>query len=516
MNEKKRFAINASAQVFSFVVNLGITFFLTPYIVENLGTAAYGFVGLAQSFVSYIHLITIALNSMAGRFIAISFHQGDLDKAKKYFSSVFYSNVILLTLISICACAVIYYLEHIIVIPTPLLSDVKMLFLFVFANFFISVLFNIYNVSTFICNRLELASIRTILANIIKASLLVVTFHFFSPAIWFVGFSAFIASIYTVITNIRLRNFLVPNLIISRKYFDFKKVKELFFAGSWNIVSRLNAILGGGLDLLIANLFIGATPMGILSIIKRLPVIVLSFYENINTVFAPRWTKLYAQNKHESLKTEIAMSIRFFGVISFIPLAGLFAFCDWFYELWLPNQDPRQLYILTILAAVDLPFAMPLQPIYNLYPITNKIKANSLFGLGMHGAVFICIVIGIIVFDDITTHLMIIAGMRSGFNIIKSLTFLPLYGAHCVKIKVGMLYKNTFKSVAGFGLLLVLLLEIKKHLFSVTWSNLLLVVGIAFVLGSIIGYILILTKEDRILLKDMLRKTWHKITSIFK
>lgn len=37
MNEKRRFAINASAQVFSFIVSLGITFFLTPYIVENLG-----------------------------------------------------------------------------------------------------------------------------------------------------------------------------------------------------------------------------------------------------------------------------------------------------------------------------------------------------------------------------------------------------------------------------------------------------------------------------------------------
>jgi O-antigen/teichoic acid export membrane protein len=77
MNEKKRFAINAFAQIFSFTVSLSITFFLTPYIVSHLGTAAYGFVGLAQNFVSYAQLITIALNSMAGRVISNSYNKGN-------------------------------------------------------------------------------------------------------------------------------------------------------------------------------------------------------------------------------------------------------------------------------------------------------------------------------------------------------------------------------------------------------------------------------------------------------
>ena len=124
MNEKKRFAINAFAQIFSFVVSLGITFFLTPYIVSNLGTAAYGFVGLAQNFVSYVQLITIALNSMAGRFISISYHQGNIEQAKKYFTSVFYSNVILLSFVALCACFVIYRLEHLIIIPSSLIAGV--------------------------------------------------------------------------------------------------------------------------------------------------------------------------------------------------------------------------------------------------------------------------------------------------------------------------------------------------------------------------------------------------------
>jgi hypothetical protein len=41
MESKKKFAINGIAQVFSFLVSIGITFFLTPYIVSRLGAAAY-------------------------------------------------------------------------------------------------------------------------------------------------------------------------------------------------------------------------------------------------------------------------------------------------------------------------------------------------------------------------------------------------------------------------------------------------------------------------------------------
>ena len=165
MESKKKFAINGIAQIFSFLVSIGITFFLTPYIVSRLGAAAYGFVGLASNFVSYAQIATIALNSMAGRFITISVHQNDIEKARKYFSSVFYSNIILVAFISIIGIAVLYKLEHIIDIPTDNLYDVKVLFGCIFLNFFISIIFNVYNVCTFIRNRLDLSSSRTIIAN---------------------------------------------------------------------------------------------------------------------------------------------------------------------------------------------------------------------------------------------------------------------------------------------------------------------------------------------------------------
>lgn len=60
----------------NFAVNMGIGFAITPFIVSRVGAEAYGFAGLANTMVGYATLFTIALNSVAGRFITVAYHQG--------------------------------------------------------------------------------------------------------------------------------------------------------------------------------------------------------------------------------------------------------------------------------------------------------------------------------------------------------------------------------------------------------------------------------------------------------
>ena len=85
--------LNMIANTTSFVLSLVISFFLTPYITERVGVEAYGLIGLANSFIGYLQVFTIALNSMASRFIIIEIHRNKMDKANIYFSSVLYSSI---------------------------------------------------------------------------------------------------------------------------------------------------------------------------------------------------------------------------------------------------------------------------------------------------------------------------------------------------------------------------------------------------------------------------------------
>ena len=94
-SKNKALVINMISSAVAVGVHLAISFFLSPYIVAKLGVEANGFVTLASNFVGYASLISIALNSMAGRFITIKFYQDDLAEANKYYTAVTLGNYVL-------------------------------------------------------------------------------------------------------------------------------------------------------------------------------------------------------------------------------------------------------------------------------------------------------------------------------------------------------------------------------------------------------------------------------------
>ena len=88
MSESRQLIINLIASIVATVVNYGISLLFTPYLVRTAGGEAYGFVSLANNMVNYASIVTIALSSVAGRFIAIEVHKGNQEKANIYFNSV--------------------------------------------------------------------------------------------------------------------------------------------------------------------------------------------------------------------------------------------------------------------------------------------------------------------------------------------------------------------------------------------------------------------------------------------
>ena len=48
LSTSKQMAINMVAAIVSFLIGTGINFVLAPYLVKELGSETYGFIGLAQ------------------------------------------------------------------------------------------------------------------------------------------------------------------------------------------------------------------------------------------------------------------------------------------------------------------------------------------------------------------------------------------------------------------------------------------------------------------------------------
>lgn len=496
-------SINMVATLVTFAVGLGIRFFLTPFIVGNLGAAAYGFIGLSANILSYTQLITIALNSMAGRFITISYIEGKVDQANKYFASVFYSNIILSIFVLLFAVVCVINLEYLIEIPAELVSDVKLLFGLLTLNSIISLMTGVWATATFIKNRLDLSNIRGIIGNILNAGSLIVLFAFFTPHIWYVGFAGLILTLFISISNFGFSKKLTPDLIVQKANYEFKKVKELLLSGLWNVLAKLGDLLDQGFDLLFANIFIGAVAMGYFSMAKALPFIILSLFQTIASVFAPVLTQLYAEGKKTDLEIELNKTIRILGLFTSLPIVCLYVFGDSFYNLWLPSEDGHGLHVLTILGTLTIVVAMPLEALWNIFTITNKLKYSTLTMFANSILTFSTVLCCMFIFEDAQTKLIILASVRSFWGIIRSLTFLPMYGAYCLQLPKASFYPPILKTLACFALSLLICLPLRWMLTIDSWWMLIAVCSIACLICLLLGYFIILTHSD----KEFLVKT---------
>ena len=141
MSNRKQLAKNMFAQIASFGLTILTSFFLTTYIVEKIGTEVYGFVGLANNVTSYVVVFTVAINSLANRYITISYVRKDYDSANRYFSSVTAANLAVVLVILIPAAVLLLNLQKVINIPPLHVTDVKLLWMFVFMMFACSLAF---------------------------------------------------------------------------------------------------------------------------------------------------------------------------------------------------------------------------------------------------------------------------------------------------------------------------------------------------------------------------------------
>ena len=136
MNKNKQLIINLITTIFVLLINTLINFGLSSYIVEKIGEEAYGFISLATNFVSFATIFTTALNSMCSRFITIDIHKKNMKSANEYFTSVLFANALIILFLIVPSLIMILYLEKFIKISPNLIVDVKLLFTFIFLNFF--------------------------------------------------------------------------------------------------------------------------------------------------------------------------------------------------------------------------------------------------------------------------------------------------------------------------------------------------------------------------------------------
>ena len=497
MSSNRQLVINTVLTATCFTIGLAVTFFLTPYIVKTLGRAAYGFIALSSTIIGYTGLMTIALNAMAGRFISINYLQGNIKEANKYFSSVFYSNLLMSGVISVLAIVFLIFIKSILDVPDDLLFDVRFLSLLLVVNTIWGLTTNIYGLGTFIKKRLDLSYSRQIFGTFISTVVLILLFFLFPPHIWYYGINSLVLSLYVYCTNRIFLKRLTPELRVRRADFDFQKVIELVKSGSWNILTKLSNMLSQGFDLLFANVFVGAALMGTFSLSKTISMLVLSLFGSFSGIFSPELTELYAKGQVRELVHELQKSIKMLSCFSTPILCAVYMFSGDFFRLWLPGQDYNLLYLLATLGFLASPFTLPYEGLWNIFTLTNKLKVSSLTLFGESLGVFFTVLFTMLFVEDTTQRLVVLAGARTVWGILRSSLFLPIFGAHCLKIDHSTFYKHEVKALLCLALSCAITYYVRQLFFIKSWFALTASVAVCCTLAFSVNVVVVLNSSEK-------------------
>lgn len=512
----KQMSINVIASLISFAVTTGINFFLTPYLTQELGTEAYGFIGLANNFVQYATVVTSALNSMSGRFISLAYHRGDKEKASKLFSSVLVADLIIAAVMLVAAAFLTFFIDKILVIPAStatvedLVTNVKITFGITFLTFVISVITAIFTTATYVKNRIDINSIRDIISNLIKIAVLFLLIGFFGVKLYTLATAMLASGVFLFLANVSVKKRILPDVQISIKKFRFDLVKTLIAAGIWMSLAQLSNTFLSGLDLLICNLTLGATFMGMLSIANTIPHSISVLITTLANVFTPHYTILYAKNKIADLVKEIKFTSKILSYILTVPLTGFMAFGYDFFTLWQPEKNPQEIMmiqILSVLTCIQYLFTVHTQCLTMLNSVCNKMKLPVLVALivGILSTGSVLIILNFCDTGDFGVYL--IAGISSLLMSLRAILFIPIYSAHLLKQKKTTFYPLIVRGWIAFFVLMVIFCFV-QYLFPIhSWLTLIVICGIC----AVVGYIIILPiMFNRSEMKNLISKVTKK------
>lgn len=497
MNEKKIFLINFVSQIFLLIINVGLSLLLVPFITNKIGAESYGFVTLGNDFINYAQILTVALNSMASRFIIVNLTQKKYDEANKFYSSVMLSNIIMAIIISLIFVIVLIFLPNLVNISPNIIKDVTWLWAFLFLNFILTILTSIFTIGPYSQNKTYICSLVNVIGQVVRIIILLVLYSILPPLVTYVGLAILICNIIIAILNYHFTKKLTPELKVNRKNYSLKHVGILVKSGIWNSINKISNVLSSSLDLLISNIFIGSVAMGTLAVSKTLPNQILAAFSLLASIFAPALTISYAKKNYQKMKNQINLFCKILALISCIPLTILFVFGEEFYSLWTPLENALVLRNLSGLFGFGLVFALALEPMWYIFTATNKVKESSIF---LITSSFISLLIVFILLHFTTDEVMklyIIAGVGSVIGLVKCWLFLPLYSAHCLGLPKKSFYPLLLKITIVNFICLILAYIIKNIMTINSWFTLILACAILSIISFLINLVIVLTKEDR-------------------
>jgi len=496
---KKQLLPNLLSNGIVLGLNILISLWFTPYLIRHLGVAVYGLLPLAFTLSNYLNVITLSLNNAAGRFLAIDLKKKDNISANKTFNTNFFGNIGVIVLCLPIVAAILFFAPRLFNIPVGQEIPAQFLFLAIFTAYMLDFFRSSFSVSTWALNRFDLRNIFGALYFIFRAVFVVLLFLIFRPSLFHLGTGFFLAMCIRLVGDFFLCKKLTPQLHVQSSLFDRTRLGQLFSMGGWLLINQLGIMLFLKIDLVMANVFLGAKVAGEYGSVLVFSSLIQQVAFNMSMTLTPSFVSKFAGGDREALQRISQLAVKCMGLVLVLPVGLICGFAKPILMIWL-GKNFLHLQPLLIALIFHLALNLAVRPLFGLNIALNKVRVPGLVSLAA----------------GIFNLILALALVRAGWGVLgialsgamsmtgKNLVFTPLYAAHIQKLPLFTYFNKILILVAlngaftGFVFLINGLVEVRTLLML---GLLAAAIGLAY---SLLVYLFYLKKEEKTLLWELL------------
>lgn len=444
----KRALPNVLLNFLPFVLTAVVGLFMVPFFIRKLGIVGYSVIPLALSMTGYVTLISDAVSSSIGRYLAVAIQRNDHEEAGKVYNTAFFG------LLRIVAAAIPVIVVLSLLSPSifnitwsdPL--TVQFFFLTMFGSMIVVSWSSLFLMVLFASNRLDLIGLVRSVNIIIQFGLVILLLTYVAPNIIYIGISYLLASLAFMLLGWMLMKRVQPGLRVRRSGYDGTRFKDMAGLGGWTIINNLGNLLFIQMSLIMVNVLYGSESGGNFGIVVSVVTMVISSTIIFSEVFAPPIYHFYSTRDYERMNFVSRFSVKAAGLVLGFPLAFVFVFIGDILGAWVGSQflflSPTIMLMIAFMVGIQ-----SIVPAFTLALAYKKMRVPAIFSV-----LFGFLNIGLILIFHLTTDfgLMGVAVAWTVSMFIKNCIFMPWYIAKATDAPIHSYFTPLLYGYAYFAI----------------------------------------------------------------
>ncbi len=352
---------NAGSALVTRIAGFIVGMIITPYVLHRLGQNLFGVVIAVGSAYEYLSLMRGGMSAALRRYVTVSYHAGDREQARRYYSAGFWWASLLRSLILLTGVLLAGPICRFLRLPEDLIRDGALGVAFILIAAVVADAALMFDIPVFATGRTARLSVLRFFTSWLRLGITVLAFELFVPNLKVYGGALIAIELIPLLVLIWMAQHAgtvgpaIPRLELG----DRKVRKELFQYGGLALISQAAALLYVSTDNLFIGRIYGAAAVTHYSLGTRWSPLVLSFLLAAVYALSPLFTQLEAQGQTERSRAALLRVVR---VTTALAVPACLVPCivgDLFLVHWVgPEYRGSAAYLIAMLAPSTLEAAL--------------------------------------------------------------------------------------------------------------------------------------------------------------